>query len=126
MIRDMVNKAVERYKVNLEQVDDKASKKMLKEWSQNFNEEYLDIIVQIYLEKCKLRYSLAFIQFRKILPKAKVSYLKEVFTDRVQYIERLIKVNNVIAKKVLRKKNYQIPIPPLLEGEVQVNISEQL
>jgi hypothetical protein len=45
MIRDMVNKAVERYKVNLEQVDDKASKKMLKEWSQNFNEEYLDIIV---------------------------------------------------------------------------------
>ena len=63
-----------------------------------------------YLERCKLRHALAFCQFRKILPGAKLSDLKEMFEDRKDYIQRVLSKVSSITKAA--KKGIPVPEAP--------------
>ena len=55
-----------------------------------YNTKYAEKLLNLYMEKCKLRQSLAFAQFRKILPKAKISDLREMFCERKEYITSIV------------------------------------
>ena len=52
----------------------------------------MDVVLELYLERCKYRHALAFCQFRKILPNAKLSDLQEMFDGRKSYMIRLLDV----------------------------------
>jgi len=45
--------------------------------------------MELYLDRCKHRHALAFLQFRRILPKAKLHDLMEIFQDRKKYQTKL-------------------------------------
>ena len=48
-------------------------------------------ILKLYIQRCKFKHSLAFMQFRKLLPGAKLSDIMEIFVDRK---EHLLKIAN--------------------------------
>ena len=54
-------------------------------------------LLKIYLHKCKFKHAFAFLQFRKILPNAKLMDLRELFNDRK---EMLLKSQRTILKHV--------------------------
>jgi len=82
----------------------------MKNWT--FNRDYAEKVLVMYLDRCKLRHSFAFCQFRKMLPGAKFSDLREIFDDRKEYMEKLLAYVKVLTKKV--KKGETIPMPTKL------------
>ena len=77
-----------------------------------YNSKYADKLLNLYMEKCKLRHALAFAQFRKILPKAKISDLREMFLERLDYIIRNVDKCQELQKS--HKKGEEIPEAPTL------------
>jgi hypothetical protein len=103
---------MEEYEYDLSLSPNKEDKKMVKNWSL-FNKEYADKVLQMYLERCKLRHSFAFCQFRKLCPNAKISDLRDIFDDRKEYMTRLLTWVKILSKKV--KKGGTIPMPSDLD-----------
>ena len=54
----------------------------------------------MYLDRCKLRHSFAFCQFRKLCPYANISDLREIFDDRKDYMEKLLGYVKKVGKEV--------------------------
>ena len=80
---------------------------MFKQFDTHYTESYAEVALDLYLERCKLRHALAFCQFRKILPKAKLGDLKEMFEDRKDYMQRImVKVDNL---NKMVKKGEKVP-----------------
>jgi hypothetical protein len=73
----------------------------------------------MYLDRCKLRHSFAFCQFRKLCPYANISDLREIFDDRKDYMEKLLGYVKKVGKEV--KKGEKIPMPT----KVQVLMQEE-
>ena len=48
----------------------------------SMDEELVNKLLKLYLSHCKFKHAFAFIQFRKLLPGAKVQDLVEMFTRR--------------------------------------------
>jgi hypothetical protein len=82
VLRDIYKKELMEYKFELESKTNKQDKLLLKNWDTNYNSEYAAKLLSLYLDRCKFRHALAFIQFRKILPDAKLSDLRDIFIDR--------------------------------------------
>ena len=75
--------------------DDPALYKTLTNGTYNFELERR--LVLLYLERCKFKHSLAFVQFRRMLPNAKQKELIEMFSGRKDYMLRYLeKVNNMV------------------------------
>jgi hypothetical protein len=63
-----------------------------------------------YAERCKFKHALAFLQFRRKIPDAKLTQLLEIFEDRKKYIELVVKKIELLRQ--MKVKGQQIPIPP--------------
>jgi hypothetical protein len=74
---------INEYKIDLEMSDTKEDLLTLKKLNSSaYKGEYTDKLLILYLERCKFIQALAFLQFRKVLPDAKLSDLMEIFNDR--------------------------------------------
>jgi hypothetical protein len=65
---------------------------LLFNWDKNYNPEFAKRLMKAYLERCKFKHALAFIQFRKILPDAKLTALQDIFADRLDYIKKVMAI----------------------------------
>jgi hypothetical protein len=75
--------------------DDQALYQILN--SGDYNIELERRLLILYLERCKYHHSLAFVQFRRILPNAKLNDLTEMFQNRKDYMLRYLeKVQNMV------------------------------
>jgi hypothetical protein len=52
---------------------DKEGKKLAKQYVKNYNSGLAEILLVKYLERCRDKNSLAFMQFRRLLPEAKIT-----------------------------------------------------
>ena len=104
------------YEYDLSLSTNKEDKKLVKNWGK-FNKEYAEKVLMMYLERCKLRHSFAFCQFRKLLPDAKLSDLREIFDDRKDYIIKLLSYIKILRKEV--KKGGKIPMQRTLIQEYE-------
>jgi uncharacterized C2H2 Zn-finger protein len=88
-----------RFYFDLHDSKTKEDKKLLKKIDQNKTDKGLGKkLLRLYLDRCKFKHALAFMQFRRILPDAAVDQLKEIFNDRKEYIKRVNKkVSDMIA-----------------------------
>ena len=63
----------------------------------SMDEELVNKLLKLYLSHCKFKHAFAFIQFRKLLPNAKVQDLVEMFSRRKKHlIMKMEKVNHLI------------------------------
>ena len=46
--------------------------------------------VKLWIDRCKVKYSLAFSQFRSILPEANIEGLEEFFNGHKKFLERIV------------------------------------
>ena len=54
------------------------------------NQASVTLLLECYLDRCKFVNAFAFIQFRKLLPKAELHSLKEIFRGRKDFILRVM------------------------------------
>ena len=83
------NKAHKALSKQIKSIDQTKAKKLLK----------------LYLERCKYRHAFAFLQFRRLLPGAKLHDLLELFNARkATLLEELAEVRRRIRQKLYNKK----------------------
>jgi hypothetical protein len=68
---------LEKYKKELENSTVKEDKKFLKQF-ESHKQKYADTLLEHYYKRCNSLHKLAFCQFRKSLPNARVSELREI------------------------------------------------
>jgi hypothetical protein len=56
----------------------------------SMNQASVTLLLECYLDRCKFVNAFAFIQFRKLLPKAELHSLKEIFRGRKDFILRVM------------------------------------
>ena len=74
----------------------------------NIDKELVTKFLSLYLARCKYRHALAFLQFRKLLPKAKLHDLMELFNDRKGNLLSQLKEMESIKHKKTKTKNENI------------------
>ena len=94
----------------------KAARLTLKQLDTNYKADYAEKLCALYLERCKFRHALAFTQFRKILPDAKLSDLKEMFTDRTEYLNKYWNMVKALQKDY--KKGISVPVEPSVKPKM--------
>ena len=55
----------------------------------NYDERLADKLLILYLARCKHKHALAFMQYRKTLPNAKLTDIQEIFNERKELLRRL-------------------------------------
>jgi hypothetical protein len=73
----------------------KKSKKIL----ERIDPELVDALLKLYMERCKFKHTLVFIQFRKLLPKAKLHDLMEIFHSRKAFFLDMIAKSEFLVNK---------------------------
>jgi len=67
------------------------------------NQESVTLLLQCYLDRCKFINAFAFIQFRKLLPKAQLHSLLEIFRGRKDFILRVMNKVRALHKQGVLK-----------------------
>jgi hypothetical protein len=70
--------------------------------SEKINQELVRKLCSCYLDRCKFKHALAFMQVRRHVPKVNLEQLIEIFNDRKAYIKKILtKVADMIAKGMI-------------------------
>ena len=64
--------------------------KQFMELLNQLNYPLLDRTLRAYLERCKFIHALVFLQFRRLLPGAPITSIKEMFEDRQEYLLKIL------------------------------------
>jgi hypothetical protein len=65
----------------------------------------VDALLKLYMERCKFKHNLVFMQFRKLLPKAKLHDLMEIFHARKAFfLDTIAKAELLVNKQSCLKK----------------------
>ena len=60
----------------------------------------MDALLKLYMERCKFKHNLVFMQFRKLLPKAKLHDLMEIFHARKAiFLDSIAKAELLVNKQ---------------------------
>jgi hypothetical protein len=59
------------------------------------NPMLVDSLLALYMQRCKFKHTIVFMQFRKLLPKAKLHCLIDIFKSRKEFFVKM--VNKAIA-----------------------------
>jgi hypothetical protein len=69
------------------------------------NYPLLDLTLKMYLERCKFVHALVFLQFRRLIPCAPITAIKEMFEDRKEYLLMILdKVKELRLRKETKKQ----------------------
>ena len=61
--------------------------------------QLVDFLLKLYLERCKFKHTLVFMQFRKLLPKAKLHDLMEIFHSRKDFFLNMLAKSEFLVNK---------------------------
>ncbi len=86
------------YEFDLAFSEDKNQRQLSKQLKNNFNYEYADKLLDLYMERCKEKHRLAFYQFLRII---KAIDTDELDTSFINGKRRMQKVSFVIANEML-------------------------
>jgi len=65
----------------------KSDKKLLSR-IEKIDDKLCEVLLQHYITRAKLKHTLAFLQFRKLLPDAKMQQIQDSFIDKKEYFIR--------------------------------------
>lgn len=68
-----------------------------------------------FIEKCKFKHALAFLQFRNLLPSAKLTDIMEIFVDRKNYQVKILDKTKELQK--MQRKGESITWAPSYKSE---------
>jgi hypothetical protein len=64
---------------------EKKLKKRQKETLKSIDPKLIDTFLDLYLQRCKFKHTIVFMQFRKLLPKPKLHDLMDIFFSRKEF-----------------------------------------
>ena len=79
-LRMLWDTAVTDYKNGL-----KKTKKRVTSVLAKIPKRLIDLLLTLYIERCKFKHTMVFIQFRKLLPEPKLHDLREIFDQRKEF-----------------------------------------
>ena len=83
-------------------MSNKPGAKILLEQIPSMNTVLRDKFLHLYLDRCKLRHALAWMEYRKMLKNAEIDKIQLVFEDRKAFLLSLLKK----IQKYLKKKEF--------------------
>ena len=112
VLEEIYQKELDLYREELQAATRYSDKEMfqLNKRMSHYNPDYAKVLLVLFMDRCNLRSTLAFCQFRKSLPGSPITALKELFDGRKEYILKLLDI--VCELKGYVKKNLAIPMPP--------------
>ena len=77
------------WKLRLMASKNKADHQLL-ELLNRLNYPLLDRTLKAYVDRCKFIHALVFLQFRRLIPCAPITAIKEMFEDRKEYLIKIV------------------------------------
>ena len=88
-LKQLYDVEFKKYRQELENSKEKTDKVLLKQFDCH-KQKYADALLEHYYRKCSSLHKLAFCQFRKVLPNARLAELREIVINRKALIKRVL------------------------------------